>query len=107
VEASGIISEDKIRWAIVGFGPFKTAGEDSIFPAFLKNGIEVLIIPLGKIFTACLAFGYIPKARRKVKEWSQVVLKTMGRIVDQHIHTGPLKSFPLNESQYLKQAIIA
>jgi hypothetical protein len=29
--------------------------------ALLKNGIEVLINPLRKIFTACLAFGYIPK----------------------------------------------
>jgi hypothetical protein len=46
LEASGIISEDKIRWAIAGFGPFKTAGEDGIFPALLKNGIEVLINPL-------------------------------------------------------------
>ena len=67
LEASRIISEDKIRWAIAGFGPFKTAGEDKIFPALLKNGIEVLIRPLEKIFTACLAFGYIPKPWRKVK----------------------------------------
>jgi hypothetical protein len=50
--ASGIISEDKIRWEIAGFGPWKTAGEDGIFQAGLKNGIEVLINPLRKIFTA-------------------------------------------------------
>jgi hypothetical protein len=43
IEASRIISEDKIRWAIAGFGPFKTAGEGGIFSALLKNGIEVLI----------------------------------------------------------------
>ena len=41
LEASRIISEDKIRWAIAGFGPFKTAAENKIFPALLKNGIEV------------------------------------------------------------------
>jgi hypothetical protein len=67
LEASGIISEDKIRWAIAGFRPFNTAGKDGIFPTLLKNGIEVLINPLQKIFTACLAFGYIPKPWRKVK----------------------------------------
>jgi hypothetical protein len=39
LEASRIISEDKIRWAIAGFGRFKTAGEDGIIPALLKNGI--------------------------------------------------------------------
>jgi hypothetical protein len=64
MEAS--VSEEKIRWSIAGFGPFKAAGEDGIFPALLKNGIEVLI-PLRKIYTVCLAFGYIPKPWRKVK----------------------------------------
>jgi hypothetical protein len=66
-EASRIISEDKIKWVIDGFGPFKTAGDDGIFPALLKNGIGILIKPLMKIFTACLVFGYIPKPWRKVK----------------------------------------
>jgi hypothetical protein len=42
LEASGIIFEDKIQWAIADFGPFTTAGEDGIFPALLKNVIEVL-----------------------------------------------------------------
>jgi hypothetical protein len=50
LKVSRIISEDKIRWAIEGFGPLKTAGEDGIFPALLKNGTEVLIRPLHKIF---------------------------------------------------------
>jgi hypothetical protein len=35
--------------------------EDGIFPALLKNGIEILSGPLVKIFTACLALGYIPE----------------------------------------------
>jgi hypothetical protein len=29
---------------------------------FLQKGIETLVVPLCKILTACLAFGYIPKA---------------------------------------------
>jgi Reverse transcriptase (RNA-dependent DNA polymerase) len=124
LEASRIISEDKIRWAIAGFGPFKTAGEDWIFPALLKNGIEVLIRPLHRIFIACLAFGYIPKPWRKVKvifipkpgrdsyemakafrpiSLTSFFLKTMERIVDHKIRTGPLKRFPLHESQHAYQ----
>jgi hypothetical protein len=35
---------------MAGFGPFKTAGDDRIFPALLKNRIEVQIRPLHKIF---------------------------------------------------------
>jgi hypothetical protein len=46
LEASKIISEDKTRWGIAGFRPFKTAGENGVFPALLKNGIEVLISPM-------------------------------------------------------------
>jgi hypothetical protein len=42
-------------------GSFKSAGEDGIFPALLKNWIEILSGPLVKIFTACLALGYIPE----------------------------------------------
>jgi hypothetical protein len=107
LEASEIISEDKIRWAIAGFGLFKTTGEDGIFPALLKNGIEVLINE----------FGYIPKPWRKVifipkpgrdsyvmakalRPITLTSLKTMERIVDQNIRTGPLKSFPLHEPQH-------
>jgi hypothetical protein len=38
LEALRIISGDKIRWAMAGFGPFNIAGEDGIFPALMKNG---------------------------------------------------------------------
>jgi ribonuclease HI len=124
LEASRIISEDKIRWSIAGFGPFKTAGEDGIFPALLKHGIEILIVPLQRIFTACLALGYIPKPWRKVKvifipkpgrdsyemakafrpiSLTSFFLKTMERIIDQYIRTGPLKRSPLHESQHAYQ----
>jgi hypothetical protein len=60
--ASEDVDSDKISWAIESFGSFKSSGEDGIFPALLKNGIEILSGPLLKIFTACLALGYIPEA---------------------------------------------
>jgi hypothetical protein len=40
--ASKAVDSDKIKWAIEGFGSFKSTGEDDTFPALLKNGIEIL-----------------------------------------------------------------
>jgi hypothetical protein len=40
--ASEAVKSDKIRWAIEGFGSFKSAGKDDILPALFKNGIEIL-----------------------------------------------------------------
>jgi hypothetical protein len=33
--ASEVVSEDKVRWAIDGFGTFKVAVKDGIFPDLL------------------------------------------------------------------------
>jgi hypothetical protein len=38
-----MLSEDKVRWAIDGFGNFKAAGEDGIFLGLLQHGIEIII----------------------------------------------------------------
>jgi hypothetical protein len=38
-----VITEEKIRWAINGFGSYKTAGEDGIFLGLLQQGIETLV----------------------------------------------------------------
>jgi hypothetical protein len=65
--ASKTVNSDKIRWAIEGFGSFKSAGKDGIFPALLKNGIEILSGPLVRIFTACPALEYIPEAWQRLR----------------------------------------
>jgi ribonuclease HI len=124
LEASKIVSEEKIRWAIEGFGSFKSAGEDGVFPALLKNAIEILCRPLEKIFTACVALGYIPKAWRNVRvvfipkpgrasyelaksfrpiSLTSFFLKTLERLIDLYIRTGPLKGYPLHEAQHAYQ----
>jgi hypothetical protein len=41
--ASEVANEDKVRWAIDGFGTFKAAGEDGIFPGLLQHEIEIII----------------------------------------------------------------
>jgi hypothetical protein len=33
--ASEVVSKDKVRWAIDGFGTFKATGEDGIFSGLL------------------------------------------------------------------------
>jgi Endonuclease-reverse transcriptase len=53
---SEVISEDKVRWAVDGFGTFKAAGEDGIFPGLLQHRIEIIKKPITKIFAACLAY---------------------------------------------------
>jgi hypothetical protein len=58
--ASKVASEDKVRWAIDGFGTCKASGEDGIFPGLLQHGIEIIISHIKNIFAACLAYGYIP-----------------------------------------------
>jgi hypothetical protein len=109
--ASSVITEEKI----IGFGPYKTAGEAGIFPGLLQQGIETLVVPLCKILTACLAFGYVPKAWHKLRvmfipkpglssyelaksfSLTSFLLKTMERLVNLH-------DYPLNPMQhaYLK-----
>jgi hypothetical protein len=72
---------DKVRWAIDGFGTCKVAGEDS---PYYKNAFCM--------FGICLAFRPV--------SLTSFFLKTMERLVDSYISSGPLKSFPPMESQY-------
>jgi hypothetical protein len=111
--ASSVITEEKIRWAVNGFGSYKTAGEDGIFPGLLQQGIETLAVPLlCKILTDDLAFGYVTKVWQKVRvifipkpgrssyelaksfrsiSLTSFLLKTMERLVDLHILEGTLE----------------
>jgi hypothetical protein len=105
--ASSVITDEKIRWAVNGFRS-------------LQQGIETLVVPLCKILTACLAFGFVPKAWQKVRvvfiprpghssyelensfrpiSLTSFLLKTMERLVDRHIKEGPLKESRLSPMQ--------
>jgi hypothetical protein len=57
-----VITEEKIRWAVNGFGSFDTTDEDGIFTGLLQQKIESMVVPLCKVLTACLVFGYVHKA---------------------------------------------
>jgi hypothetical protein len=47
--------------------PYKSPGMDGIFLALLREGREVLVPYLVKIFCACLVTGYVPTIWRQVK----------------------------------------
>lgn len=62
-----IVTADRIRWAIGTFKPFKSPGEDEIFPALLQQGVEEILPSLKRLFRASLSMGIIPEPWRGVK----------------------------------------
>ena len=65
--ASSIVKYDLTKWAVMSFSPYKSAGEDGVFPALLQEGQELVLLPMVRIFRSCLAYGYIPKRWRATK----------------------------------------
>ena len=123
-ESEGIFTDEVIKWALVSFGPFKSAGVDEIFPALLQKTKDVMVPILKAIFIKSHAWGYIPICWRKVKviyipkagkkpsyeaksyrpiSLSSFCLKTMERILDRHIRDNVLKVNPLHHSQFAYQ----
>ena len=119
-----IVTEEKIRWAIFSFKPYKSAGPDGIFPAMIQNSFESIKSRLIDIFIASLNLGFIPQKWRNVKvvfipkagrsghvtakdyrpiSLSSFMLKTMERLVDFDIRNSIVSSL-LSQSQhaYLK-----
>ncbi|KMQ84370.1 reverse transcriptase [Lasius niger] len=62
--ASRIITPARVRWALDSFEPFKSPGEDGLFPALLQHGAEKLVASLTKIFRFCIA-----TALERIKRW--------------------------------------
>lgn len=119
--AHEVVTENKTRWAINSFHPFKSAGPDEVFPALLQWGGDTLISLLTIIFRACLAHGYIPKKWREVKvifipkpgksdysnprsyrpiSLTSFVLKTLERLCERELREKYLKKIPLHPNQH-------
>lgn len=119
--AARIFRPHQIIWAIKSFKPYKSAGEDGIFPALLQQGLDILSPHLVKIFRTSFAWGiipelltnvkvtFIPKASRK--DYSQpksyrpisltsFIIKTMEKILDEHIRASVLSKSPLHRNQH-------
>ena len=120
-----VITEQKLKWAIDTFQPYKTAGIDGIFPALLKKGQEIAAHHLLNITRSSLAMGYIPTIWRRAKvifipkigktDWANpksfrpisltsFILKTMEKVVDNHIRVNHLQVKPLHDSQHAYRA---
>ena len=104
--------------------PFKSAGEDGIYPILLQKVLGQLLNPLCSIYRASLALGYIPniwKLSRVVflpkpgktdyataKSFrpiclSSFLLKGLEKLIDRYLRGGPLVTVPLHPRQHAFQ----
>jgi len=65
--AKHTITEDRICWAIETMYPYKSPGEDGIFPSLLQKGLPYVLTPLCRIYRACIAKSYIPQVWRHAR----------------------------------------
>lgn len=122
--AERIVKRGKIKFAIHKFYSFKSAGLDEIFPALLKEGVEILIDRLGSIFRSSIALSHVPSLWEKVRvvfipkpgrtthseakdfrpiSLTSFLLKTIERLMDFYIRGEVLKAFPLHANQHAYQ----
>ena len=101
--------------------PFKSAGEDGIYPILLQKVLGQLLNPLCSIYRASLALGYIPNiwilsrvaflpkpgktdytTFRPIR-LSSFVLEGLEKLIDRYLHGGPLVTVPLHPRQHAFQ----
>jgi len=63
----GVISYDKLKWAVFSFKPYKSPGIDGIMPIMLQQGFKLLVGKLLMLLRASLALGYIPMSWRHIR----------------------------------------
>lgn len=117
--------ESKIKWAIDNFSPFKSPGEDEVFPALLQKSRDLVTPILQTLFRASLLTGYIPivwrgtmvtfipKAGRenygvagayRPISLMSFVLKTLEKLIDKKIRATDLVTNPLDKDQHAYKA---
>ena len=62
-----IFSTEVVRWSLLSFGTFKSAGVDEIFPGLIQKGIEILLEPIRSLYIASYRFAYVPKVWREAQ----------------------------------------
>lgn len=114
----------KIRWAMDCLSPYKSPGEDDIFPALLQKAETATIPVLKVLFRASLKLDYIPTTWRgtyvtfipkdgktsydKAKSFRPIslmsfVLKILEKLVDRNIRDKALKYNPIDKDQHAYQ----
>ncbi|XP_048484155.1 uncharacterized protein LOC105391530 [Plutella xylostella] len=123
-KASQVFTPNRVRWAIKSFMPFKTGGEDNIFPALLQEACDIILPIVVKIFRASYAWGYMPHLWTRVRvtfipktgnrdkslpksyrpiSLTSFMLKAMEKVINLHIRTGYLTQNPLHVKQHAYQ----
>lgn len=123
-DIENVITDSKISWAIESLSPFKSPGEDGIFPALLQKTSKTTVPILQKLFRASLSLGYIPSSWRgtlvtfipkagktaydRAKSYRPIslisfILKVLEKLIDRGIREKYLKKNPLNTSQHAYQ----
>lgn len=121
LEATSVVTKNKIAWAVKQFQPFSSPGRDGVFPALLQWGLEALSTLLERILRACLSLKHVPNAWRDIKvvfipkpgrvdyttpkayrpiSLSSVLLKTLERLCDRHIRDAIQITNPLHPNQH-------
>ena len=120
-----IVTNEKIEWAANTFAPYKSPGEDRIFPALIQKSLPLIIDWLQNIFKASLRLKYNPiKWRYTVvtftpkpgnNDYSKAnnfrpisltsfFLKILEKLVDRYIRDGPLANHKLSQKQHAYQS---
>jgi len=124
-EVDDIVTEDRIQWAISILAPYKSPGQDGIYPVLLQKGLQSLLYPLCKIYRASMSLGYIPKIWRAARVaflpipgkddytnakayrpicLTSFLLKGLEKLVDRYLRDGPLLGLPIHPRQHAFQA---
>jgi hypothetical protein len=82
-----VIGDDRLKWAVFSFQPYKSPGIDGIMPIMLQQGFEWLGGKLLMLLRASLALRYIPMSWRHVR-----------------IRGGSLVEKPLHRNQFAYRA---
>ncbi|XP_020298130.1 uncharacterized protein LOC109862474 [Pseudomyrmex gracilis] len=119
--AAEVVFPKGVKWGVKTFSPYKSLGPDGIYPVLLQEGLAVLIGPLTKIFRASIALRHVPQAWSGTRvvfipkpgrnghitaknfrpiSITSFVLKTLERLVDKYLKTGPLLVHPLSPAHY-------
>lgn len=103
--------------AVHSFSPYKSPGEDRIFPALIQQALPLIIDRLRNVFIASLTLKYTPKIWRGVRvaftpkpgnnDYSKAgnfrpisvtsfFLKTLEKLIDRYIRDDPLSTKKLS-----------
>ncbi len=55
-----VLTEDRIRWAVNTFMPYKACGPDGIYPVCIQTGLYITIKNMKDVFRGSIAMRYKP-----------------------------------------------